>query len=130
MIDDPEVSESEFEALTEDDRRGIRAKLEKQLEDARTQVESLRGSSAPVSLELSIGRLSRVDAMQQQQMASAARRRAEVEIRQVNAALRRIRGTAYGECALCGGAIGRRRLLARPATSYCRHCEEDGPRSG
>lgn len=126
MADDPETPE--VETLTDEDRLAIRAKLEQQLESARTQLEALRGSSAPVSLDLSIGRLSRVDAMQQQQMASAARRRVEAEIRQVNAALRRVQGTTYGECALCGGDIGRRRLLARPATPYCRHCEEDGTR--
>jgi DnaK suppressor protein len=123
MVDDPETPE--VETLSDEDRRAIRAKLEKQLEDARAQLEALRGSSAPVSLDLSIGRLSRVDAMQQQQMASAARRRTEIETRQISGALRRIQGTTYGECALCGGDIGRRRLLARPATPYCRHCEED-----
>jgi DnaK suppressor protein len=128
MADDTEAAEEE--ALTDDDREAIRAKLEKRLEDARTQLDRLRGSSAPVSLDLSIGRLSRVDAMQQQQMASAARRRVEVEIRQITAALRRIQGTTYGECARCGGDIGRRRLLARPATPCCRHCEEEGVRGG
>jgi DnaK suppressor protein len=128
MTDDPQTPE--VEALTDEDRHAIQAKLEKQLEDARAQLEDLRGSIAPVSLDLSIGRLSRVDAMQQQQMASATRRRVEVELRQISAALRRLQGATYGECALCGGDIGRRRLLARPATPFCRHCEEDGGRGG
>jgi DnaK suppressor protein len=124
MSDDPDPPE--LELLSGDDRRAIRERLERQLEELRAQIELLKTSAAPVSLDLSIGRVSRVDAMQQQQMASASRRRAEVEMRQVGAALRKLQGASYGECALCGGAIGRRRLLARPATPYCRHCEEDG----
>ena len=122
MNDEPE----EAEALTDEDRATVRARLAKQLEDLRGQLDLLRASSAPVSMDLSIGRLSRMDAMQQQQMASASRRRAEVEITKMHAALQRLQDSSYGECALCGGDIGRRRLLARPAAPYCRHCEEGG----
>jgi DnaK suppressor protein len=124
--DDPDGPAAE--PLTDDDRQAIRERLEKQLDELRAQLDLLKTSSAPVSLDLAIGRVSRVDAMQQQQMAHATRRRVEIELRQVGGALRRIQGTSYGECALCGGDIGRRRLLARPATPYCRYCEEEGDR--
>lgn len=121
--DDPDLSAAE--PLTDEDRRTIRGMLDKKLEELRAQLELLKTSAAPVSLDLSIGRLSRVDALQQQQMATASRHRVEVELRQVGAALRKIQGPTYGECGLCGGDIGRRRLLARPATPYCRYCEDD-----
>lgn len=114
----------EVEPLTDDDRRSIRERLELLLEELRAQLELLKAPAAPGSPEPSIGRPSGAEAARLQ-VTSASRRRVELELRQVGTALRRMQGKSYGECVLCGGAIGRHRLLAQPATPYCRHCEED-----
>lgn len=114
------------QALTEEELREIRTRLAADLEALRGQLEDLRAAAAPVSLDLSIGRLSRMDAMQQQQMATATRQRVEVELRQVEAALRRLDGDDYGACVACGGEIERRRLRARPASTTCLPCGQGG----
>lgn len=124
--DDDDAAAPEVEPLTEEDRRALAERLDRELAELRAQLELLKSSSAPVSLDLSIGRLSRVDALQQQHMASATRGRVETQIRQIGVAIRRLQTAAFGECAACGADIGRRRLLARPWTPYCRHCEEEG----
>jgi len=51
------------------------------------------------------------------------------ELAETQAALDRIEHGIYGRCELCGGAIGRQRLLALPATRYCISCrpEMHGP---
>jgi DnaK suppressor protein len=112
--------------LTDEDRQTIRARLTSQREALRVQLEQLRETAAPVSLDLSIGRLSRMDAMQQQQMANATRRRADAELGQIAAALHRLDAGSFGECASCGDDIDRRRLLARPSAPCCRDCEGGG----
>ena len=44
------------------------------------------------------------------------------EVAETMAALERIANGTYGRCETCGGAIGRQRLLALPATRFCISC--------
>lgn len=71
-----------------------------------------------VDLDLPIGRLSRVDAMQQQAMAQAERVRMEQRLEQIEAALERVEDGEYGYCCLSGEPIGYARLRARPETPF------------
>ena len=72
------------------------------------------------------GRLSRIDAMQQQEMALEQERRRQRELRRVEAALQRIDEGTYGECVRCGDLIDPRRLEADPATPICHACAATG----
>lgn len=72
--------------------------------------------------QAAVGRLSRMDAMQQQQMAAAEARRADVRVGQIARALRAIDDGTYGDCARCGEPIGVARLRARPETPFCVGC--------
>lgn len=72
-----------------------------------------------------VGRLSRVDAMQAQQMAQASARRREELLQQIEGALRRIDSGEFGYCFVCGEEIDPRRLEADPATTRCLGCVED-----
>ena len=77
----------------------------------------------PVDLDEPIGRISRVDAMQQQKMVAANRQAAQQRRRQVEAALDRIEAGEYGECQSCGEEIGPRRLKAQPEAPLCLDCQ-------
>ncbi len=46
------------------------------------------------------------------------------ELREIEAALARIADGTYGVCEVCGGAIGRDRLRALPATRRCLGCSD------
>jgi len=98
--------------------------------DLLARLAALRASSAttaedrkPVVLDQSsVGRLSRIDAMQMQEMAQAAERRRETDIQRIEAALRRIQAGDYGYCVLCDEPIGEQRLAADPAVPTCIDC--------
>jgi len=80
-------------------------------------------ATKPVELDQqSVGRLSRMDAMQGQAMALATRQRQEQRLRQLIAALRRIDEDDYGYCEDCGKPINPRRLEIDPATLFCLDC--------
>lgn len=72
----------------------------------------------------SVGRLSRMDAMQSQQMALESQRRRERLAKQVEAALRRMDEDDYGYCQECDEEIAPRRLVFNPITTYCIQCAE------
>ena len=69
-----------------------------------------------------VGRLSRMDAMQVQAMSVETVRRAEVELRQIQAAKKRLQAGDYGECQQCGQQIVSGRLKINPAAQYCIGC--------
>jgi len=70
----------------------------------------------------SVGRLSRMDALQNQAMAQAGSRRREVTARRIAAALARIDDGTFGECLDCGEDIPERRLELDPTTPLCIAC--------
>ena len=86
-------------------------------------VESSKDSRKPVELDQSrMGRLSRMDALQDQAMALETERRREIEIRRIEAALARIEAGDYGYCLSCGEDIEPKRLTLDPATPVCIDC--------
>lgn len=93
-----------------------RAELE---QEARLDEEGRK----PVTLDQeSVGRLSRIDAMQVQAMAQALQRRRSAEKTRIDAALRRIEEGEYGYCAECGEPIADKRLAHDPAATHCIGC--------
>jgi DnaK suppressor protein len=101
----------------------------------RLQDEDAGSADARATVELdqaSVGRLSRMDAMQQQQMALAEQRRRQQTLKRIEAALHRIEEGSYGECVECGEPVAEARLRMDPAISLCLECassrEIPGPR--
>ena len=109
-----------------------RNKLKKTLLGRRVELEKLmvnaEAGSKPVSLDQPIGRLSRMDAMQQQSMSQASRRAAAQRLEQVNVALQRINTGRYGRCVGCDDEIDYARLQARPETPFCIDCQGERER--
>ncbi|PKP66481.1 MAG: molecular chaperone DnaK [Alphaproteobacteria bacterium HGW-Alphaproteobacteria-7] len=82
---------------------------------------------APVTLDQdSVGRLSRIDAMQIQAMALAQARRRKAERGGIDEALRRMDEDEYGYCLKCGDDIAPARLEHSPAVTTCIECARAG----
>ena len=82
-----------------------------------------RESSSTVELDQSrMGRLSRMDAMQMQEMSKATGERRNNELRRVTAALARIDSGDYGYCEECGEDIPEARLKVDMAATHCVPC--------
>ncbi|MEM6667138.1 MAG: TraR/DksA C4-type zinc finger protein [Pseudomonadota bacterium] len=72
----------------------------------------------------SVGRLSRMDALQMQAMAKAQEQRRAIELTRIDMALSRLADTPddYGFCDDCGEAIPDGRLALDPAATHCVRC--------
>jgi DnaK suppressor protein len=95
-----------------------RASLEELLEQS-------KDGARPVALSEPIGRLTRMDAIQQQEMTKASRSTYERKLNLVLTALRLIQEEEYGVCRSCEEPIGYTRLKARPEAPFCLSCQED-----
>ncbi|MGI9356923.1 MAG: TraR/DksA family transcriptional regulator [Rhizobiaceae bacterium] len=77
----------------------------------------------PVTLDQqSVGRLSRMDAMQQQAMDRATEEKRQHDLVRIEAAKRRLRDDEYGFCEDCGGEIPDARLAIDPMAERCVNC--------
>ena len=98
-------------------------RIEQQLEEL--AAEDVLGQSAQKTVELdqqSVGRLSRMDALQSQAMAQAQQRRRDAHKKALQAALHRLVEDEFGYCMECGDEIEEARLLANPAVLKCVCC--------
>ena len=84
--------------------------------------EEAGDDTAPVSPDRAIGRLSRLDSMQIQEMAKDAQRRREKRIQDLRKALERMDGGFYGACEKCSSWIDYERLKAKPEAVTCGAC--------
>ena len=104
-------------------------KIRQKLLGLRSELQELEATfketSGPVELDQTrVGRLSRMDAMQAQQMALEAARRRQHQLLKIEGALRRIESGEYGYCFVCGEEIDVRRLFVDPANTRCMECVE------
>ena len=101
----------------------------RRLEALRQELTHLKqtGDEAARIVELdqtSVGRLSRMDALQGQAMSQERGRRREIELRRIAAALQRIEQGDYGHCVSCNEPIARKRLDFDPVAAQCIACAE------
>jgi len=104
-------------------------RFKKRLKDAREELLNLeiitKDGRKPVELDQTQqGRLSRMDAIQIQEMALEQNRRREFEIKRIDAALKRIEDGEFGFCNNCGEKIQLKRLEVSPSTPLCVDCAE------
>lgn len=88
-------------------------------------VATFKETTEPIELDQArVGRLSRMDAMQTQQMAVETARRRQHQLVKIEGALRRIESGEYGHCFVCGEEIDARRLSVDPTNTRCMKCAE------
>jgi DnaK suppressor protein len=108
----------------------LQAELLRLQRELRELLNASKDESKPVDLGTPIGRLSRMDAMQQQSMAQANRRSHEVRLQQIAAALNLLHTDDYGLCRACEEPIGYPRLNARPESPFCLDCQSAREKRG
>lgn len=111
--------------LTDQQRAELRDKLLMLRQVLVQRSGSASEDKQPVSLDQPIGRLTRMDAIQQQQMALGQQRRLEQELERVNAALQQLERQQYGFCLRCQEAIPYERLQIRPIATLCYECQRE-----
>jgi DnaK suppressor protein len=104
----------------------LQGRIERELAQIVDSLEDTHRAGAIVELDQSsVGRLSRMDAMQQQAMAMRSKERLLTQRRRLDAALGRIRAGRFGACCQCGDELTPARLRADPAAPFCARCQDE-----
>jgi DnaK suppressor protein len=110
-------------ALTPSQLEELERELLRQLERLERSMKVTDEALRPVELDqTAVGRLSRMDALQNQGLTQSLREREMVKLAQIGAALARMATGTYGVCTTCAAAIPFERLCVFPETPACAAC--------
>lgn len=108
------------------EQESFRKRIEARIVELEELVEDASEDTRAISPDRGIGRLSRLDSMQMQQMALNARNRKQEEVRRLREALTRIDRGTFGVCQLCRKDIAIARLEYQPDAQLCVGCSGGG----
>ena len=109
----------------------FRTRLLQQQQELLRLKETSDDAAKTVELDqTSVGRLSRMDALQGQAMSRERERRRDIELQKIAAALHRVETGDYGYCVRCEEEIVVQRLELDPATPLCISCASRSERMG
>ena len=115
--------------LTADQLIDLEELIIAELDRIREESDSSEEEREAIAPDVAIGRLSRLDAMQMQEVAKEAERRREERLSQLEFALEQLDSGTYGRCERCGEDIDFARLKVAPEATRCWLCAGTASRS-
>ena len=104
------------------DKKQIALQIQEELISTKAQILSLREFTKPIAPDCAIGRVSRMDAINNKTINEAALRKAEIKLSSLKYALDRIEEPNFGSCAKCGKTIPLGRIMLMPHSRFCAGC--------
>jgi len=108
--------------LSKEDRTLIRERLTKKIARSLSKIAQMEDMSQPISPENSIGRISRMDAINNKSVMEAALRNARKDLDGMNNALSHVDDDDFGLCKRCAEQIPLQRLMLMPGSTRCVNC--------
>lgn len=108
--------------MTEEQRKKLSGQIIDLIAETEEKIQSLEISAAPVAPDSALGRLSRMEAIQDRSVAEAALVRTKDELIRLENALQNVFRPDFGICTACKGEISFARMEALPQSTHCVKC--------
>jgi DnaK suppressor protein len=86
------------------------------------QIAELKEMVVPEGLDSAVGRVSRMDAINNRSVNEAALRKKTMQLKSIEAALKDIDNPYFGKCIKCGKTIQKERIMLIPESKVCVEC--------
>jgi len=103
-------------------KTALKTKIIAAIAQAEKDMEGMKEATKPISPENSIGRISRMDAINNKSVAEAAMRATKRKLDTLSKALLKIDEPDFGKCSRCKRIIQEARLMYMPQSTECIHC--------
>lgn len=100
----------------------IKSRIEEEIMKTLDSIVKYRELTKPISPENAIGRISRMDAINNKSINVAALQKAELKLNNLKVALTKIDDADFGLCRKCNQPIPLGRLLLLPQAAMCVNC--------
>jgi len=111
--------------MTKKDKALLKTKIIEEIESLKVNIESLKEMSKPVAPDVSIGRLTRMEAINAKSINDANLRSSQNRLSRLQSALNRIDDAHFGICIECEEPIPVKRLMILPESLKCVECMEE-----
>jgi len=108
--------------MNQKDKGKLKDKILSDIGKLEVNITNLKELTKPIAPENSIGRVSRMDAINNKSVNEAALRQAEVKMNKLQLALKKLETSNFGICTNCKNAIPLPRLMYMPESSHCVAC--------
>lgn len=108
--------------MTKEDKERLRGRLKELVISSEIEIKELIELTQPIKPENSLGRISRMDAINNKSVAEAALRNKRKKIAQMKLALSNIDNEGFGSCENCKKPIQSARLIYMPESTKCVNC--------
>ncbi|MCB9240820.1 MAG: TraR/DksA C4-type zinc finger protein [Flavobacteriales bacterium] len=108
--------------LTTDQRNQLHDIILRKVEDVKADIERYTQMSQPVSPENAIGRISRMDAINNKSINEAALRNSKNKLVRLQQAQKSVHSAEFGLCRQCGDEIEFEKLMVFPESVRCVNC--------
>lgn len=102
----------------------IKQKVLKEISKTEMLIIEYKEMSGPVEPDCAIGRITRMDAINNKSVTEASLRQAEEKLRNLNQVLSNFGTKDFGLCLKCRSSIPLARILYRPESLYCVNCAQ------
>lgn len=110
--------------MTTEERKKLRVKIIELIDKSKQDIVDMEGMTQPIAPENSIGRISRMDAINNKSVMEAALRNKRKKLSKLRLALENSDKSDFGKCNNCGKDIQQARLVFMPESSRCVRCAD------
>lgn len=110
--------------MNKEDKQDIKKRILEELKKTEELILDYKESTKPISPENAIGRVSRMDAINNKSVVEAALRKAEEKLNKLKLVLDRVNDADFGLCMRCGNPIPIGRILLMPQSRNCVWCAQ------
>ena len=108
--------------MTEQEKKELKTAIDRKIKMTEIAIDDYKEMTKPVAPDIAIGRLSRMDAINNKSVMEAALREAEAKLKRLQGALSRLSDPDFGKCNKCKQPIPFNRLKAMPDALLCMNC--------
>ncbi|MFT6998807.1 MAG: DnaK suppressor protein [Cryomorphaceae bacterium] len=108
--------------MTSQEKEEIMVRISEEIKKTGREIIDLKELTKPISPENAIGRVSRMDAINNKSVNENRLRVAENKIKKLHHSLRKSKEPNFGICARCGNDIQIGRLILLPESNFCIRC--------
>lgn len=105
--------------MTQEQRKQIKDKIIEDLAALEHEIIELKEKTKPITPDVSLGRLTRLEMIGEQKVNEHALHEAEVRLNRLKYALQKVDKESYGICVECEEEIPFGRLMILPESTHC-----------
>ena len=108
--------------MSPEEKQQLKVQISENIEQLRSDISGLEKEINPISPDVAIGRLSRMEAIGEKSVKEELLRSSQARLAKLEKTLEEIDGDEFGKCIKCGADIPLARVQAVPESGKCINC--------